>query len=259
MTTQKKSQGRAALAKGKFGADRCLRYTAKSSTCQALAPFSESMAAKGLSCPDPIISDGKIHRFHVFGDKPGSKNGWYALYEDNGLPAGAFGSWKLGQDFTWCGKGEKSLSYADRAKWQERIAKAKRARDEELKRVHAEAKKKAVWIWKNSKPVKDHPYLAAKGVKSYGLRQYKDSLVVPARGTDGVIHSLQFINADGGKNFLSDGAIQSHFFSIDGNGDTLLICEGYATAASLREATGYPVVIAFSAGNLKPVVEALHA
>ena len=38
----------------------------------------------------------------------------------------------------------------------------------------------------------------------------------------------------------------------------LLIAEGYATAASIHEATGRPVAVAFDAGNLAPVVRALR-
>jgi putative DNA primase/helicase len=38
----------------------------------------------------------------------------------------------------------------------------------------------------------------------------------------------------------------------------LLLAEGYATAASLHQATGRPVAVAFDAGNLAPVAKALH-
>ena len=219
--------------------------------------FLESMAAHGLHCSDNLVPDGKIHRFNVNGDKPKSRNGWYVFYGDDGLPTGAFGSWKLGQTFTWCSKNEKYLSDVERMKFQERIAEAKAARDEEQKRLHAKAREKAALIWENTKPVIKHPYLEAKGVSSHGLRQYKDSLVIPVRDTEGAIHTLQFINADGDKKFLSGGAIRGHFYPIDGNGDTLLVCEGYSTGASLHEATGYPIACALNCGNLKPVCEAL--
>jgi putative DNA primase/helicase len=218
--------------------------------------FGEVMAAKGLHCPNTIISDGKIHRFSVDGDKPGS-HGWYVLFND-GLPAGSYGSWKTGETFTWSGKNEKAMSEDERAKWRERIAEAKKARDEEQKRMHLEARKKAAWIWENSKPVKDHPYLESKGVESHGLRLHKGSLVISVLDVDEIIHGLQFISADGGKNFLTGSAIVSHFYPIDGDGDTLLVCEGYATGASLHEATGYPAIIAFNAGNLKPVCKSLR-
>ncbi|MCZ7655394.1 MAG: toprim domain-containing protein [Rhodocyclaceae bacterium] len=37
------------------------------------------------------------------------------------------------------------------------------------------------------------------------------------------------------------------------------MAEGYATGASLHEATGHAVAVAFDCGNLKPVAEALRA
>lgn len=40
--------------------------------------------------------------------------------------------------------------------------------------------------------------------------------------------------------------------------DRLFICEGYATGASIHEATGHAVAVAFDSGNLKPVAEALR-
>ena len=42
-----------------------------------------------------LAFDGQLHRFRVDGDKAGSKNGWCVFYGD-GIPAGAFGSWKTG-------------------------------------------------------------------------------------------------------------------------------------------------------------------
>ena len=37
-----------------------------------------------------------------------------------------------------------------------------------------------------------------------------------------------------------------------------MVAEGYATAASVHEATGYPVAVAFDAGNLEPVAETIR-
>ena len=43
---------------------------------------------------------------------------------------------------------------------------------------------------------------------------------------------------------------------IDG---VVYVAEGYATAASVHMATDVPVVVAFDAGNLEPVIEALKS
>ncbi len=50
------------------------------------------------------------------------------------------------------------------------------------------------------------------------------------------------------------------YFSIgDVNGAVAVcICEGFATGASIHEATDYPVVVAFNAGNLGPVARVLR-
>ncbi|MBW1966539.1 MAG: toprim domain-containing protein [Deltaproteobacteria bacterium] len=226
--------------------------------------FRNLMVAHGLQCPDPLVADEIIHRFHVEGDKPSSKNGWYIFHGNDGLPAGAFGSWKTGETFTWCGKERKTLTDAERAELRERIARAKAARDQELKKIYAEARAKAASIWKRSRPVKNHLYLESKNIKSQstaiGLRSHKGSLVVPVLDVDEIIHGLQFISADGEKSFLTGSAITGHFYPIGdfGGGGTLLICEGYSTGASLHEATGYPVACALNCGNLRPVCEALR-
>jgi len=43
------------------------------------------------------------------------------------------------------------------------------------------------------------------------------------------------------------------------DGSTICIAEGYATGATVHQATGHPVAVAFDAGNLQPVAEVLRA
>jgi len=62
--------------------------------------FLSAIAAAGLTPPDSIISDGKIHRFSTNG-KRGDDGGWYCLHTDN-IPAGSFGNWREGRTETWC-------------------------------------------------------------------------------------------------------------------------------------------------------------
>ena len=107
-----------------------------------------------------------------------------------------------------------------------------------------------------------HPYLTRKRVGAYGLRRFRDVLVMPLRDLDGRLWSLQFIDAAGDKRFLRGGRTAGCFHRIgrpDGAPAVLLIGEGYATAASAHEATGYPAAVACSAGNLRAVAEALRS
>ena len=115
---------------------------------------------------------------------------------------------------------------------------------------------KPEWIWQNSKPCNEHPYLAKKGVNAYGLRIDKHGNIVVPYSKNGAAATLQFIKPSGDKLFLKDHQAKGAYFQVGtGGGDAIYICEGYATAASVHEATGSPVFIVGFAGNLKPATE----
>ena len=220
--------------------------------------FAAAMAAAGLAIRGQVVADGKLCRVHIDGDKPGSRNGWYILFAD-GIPSGAFGSWKTGIKGKWCAKKTSDLTQTELAEHKRRMDAAIKARDAEDKSVKLAAREKAKTIWQAAPPAHDdHPYLIKKRVKAHGLRLSGGTLVIPVRDSAGVLHSLQFIDADGNKRFLTDGQKKGCYFSIGQPTDTLCIAEGYATAASIHEATGHAVTVAFDAGNLMPVAQALR-
>ena len=216
------------------------------------------MRATGLDYAGPIHADGQLHRFKAEGDK--ARNSWYVLHA--GPPAaGAFGCWKLGIKETWHG-GKGDLSQAQwetvRRQWRE----AEAAREHAEAKRQAEAQSVAAWIIRRAKPADPaHSYLTAKGVKSAGdLREYRRALGLPLRDTAGKLHSLQFISPDGTKRFLTGGRISGCFFTLADKADgPLVICEGYATAASVAEATGFASLAAMNCGNLPAVAVALRA
>lgn len=84
--------------------------------------------------------------------------------------------------------------------------------------------------------------------------------MVPVRDGEGRLQSLAFVNPDGGKKYLRGGRVEGghHWLGDPEGARALLVCEGYATGASLHRACGLPVAIAFSAGNLFPVARDLH-
>jgi putative DNA primase/helicase len=216
------------------------------------------MIDAGVTPPPDIVADGKIHRFDIEGDKPRTKNGWYTLFPDD-PPAGAFGDWKRDIQQTWSAKEYQTLSPEEQTRYRANMEAARRAREQEQERMHAECRKECTAIWEQSEPAPaDHPYLVAKGVKPHGLRLYKGALLVPIR--DGsTLHGLQFIGADGEKRFKSGTDKRGHYYSIGGRPTKVLyLAEGYATAASIYEATGEPVAVCFDAGNLHPVLSALR-
>lgn len=224
----------------------------------AIRQFADAMRATGIETDDDIIADGKLHRVTLKTDKKLSKNGWYVLHADN-IPAGSFGSWKTGQVTTWCAKNDNEMSADDRAEYKRRIAEQRKEREVEEARARAAAAVRAEAIWAQSTPVDPaHAYLTRKQIAGAGAKQYKDRLVIPARLADGKLVSLQFIGPDGEKRFLTDGQLRGTYATIGRPGDVVLICEGYATAATLHAATGHAVVIAFNAVNLEPVAKTIR-
>lgn len=221
--------------------------------------FMAALVESGLAMfKGEAIGDGDLHRYRVDGDKSGSLNGWYVLNLD-GKPFGAFGSWKTGQSCTWTPSRPETMNPAERAELAARMESAKRAREVEQAKVRAEAAARALALWAKARPANNqHPYLARKRVQAYGVRVLGPSLVIPLRDVDGELHSLQFIAEDGRKTFLTGGRKRGCYFSIGRPGGDLCICEGYATAASIHEATGYATASAFDAGNLEPVARSLR-
>ena len=221
--------------------------------------FWKAMKDAGLASENPPIDDGDIHRFTVEGDKSGSDNGWYILHGD-GLPAGVFGSWRTDESHKWLAKAEKQLTPNERKAHSERMETVRKQRAEEQAKRHTEAASKCVELWGKAAPnVKvDHPYLLSKQVKAFGLRQLNNVLLIPLRSSEGKLDSLQFIQPDGSKTFKSGGAVTGRYHSIGDLTPKLYICEGYATGATIHEATGCGVAVAFNAGNLKAVAEVLQ-
>lgn len=220
--------------------------------------FQDAIRSAGLIPPDVIETDGKLHRFSSNG-KRGDSAGWYLLFSD-GIPAGCFGDWRTGFTQTWRADIGRPLTPAEEAAHREKTQAMRREREAEEARRKAVAQARAAAIWKAATPTPDdHAYLTRKGIKAHGARLHKGALLIPMRA-DGKIHSLQFIGGDGGKRFLTGGRVAGCYFSI---GDTrgaavLCITEGFATGATIFEATGYPVAVAFNAGNLLAVARALR-
>ncbi len=223
--------------------------------------FRQAMREAGIE-PEPpaeIISDGAVHRFTIPGDKALSRNGWYVLFSDE-PPAGAFGSWKTGVSRTWRSKPIKDMTTAEKTSYDAKIEAMQMQREADRQEVHAECRKVSAGLWKLGHEVDaKHPYLVAKQIKPVGIKQLKESLLVPVRDSTGNLHGLQFISATGEKKFKAGTAVAGCYLSIGKPNGKVLIAEGFATGVSLHEATRQAVAVAFDCGNLKPVATALRA
>jgi putative DNA primase/helicase len=226
----------------------------------ALSSFIDAIEAAGLTPPADIVVDGSIRRFSPNGDKS-DLAAYYCLHDHgDGFTAGFFGCWRSGHYQVWTSKPDHELTPGQRQEYRQRIEKLKADAEAERKKKAATASRQAASIWESAKPAtEDHPYLTNKGIKPHGARiDDRGCLLIPVMGLSGNIQSIQYIDGDGGKKFHPGGIIKGNFWRIDGKGDTIIICEGYATAVTCREATGATVIIAFNAGNLRPVAEAIR-
>ncbi|MEB0011273.1 DUF927 domain-containing protein [Glaciimonas sp. Gout2] len=230
----------------------------------AVDQFRNAIEADGLQ-PDEVIADGLMHRCPGRDEKPSGTSGWYVFKGGDagtGFFGGAYGDWRSGETQTWCSKSRDSLTPIERIELSNQLSEARAAAEIERIKRTADAAAKCQAIWDSARPATDdNPYCQRKGIKPYGLKEFKDkrTLIIPARDGNGVISTLQFIDADGGKKFKSGGTKAGRYYSFGGVPiDTLLIAEGFATAASLHAVTGHPVAVAFDAGNLEAVAKTLR-
>jgi putative DNA primase/helicase len=204
-------------------------------------------------------ADGKLHRVSCEGRPRGDKSGWYVLHRDGaGRYFGALGRWDDGHGAqTFGGEEGRRLTDQERAAVRRAQEVARAERDKE----QAEAAKRARERWDRLSPEGASPYLARKRVGAYGARFDGDALVIPLRLASGELVSLQTIAADGEKRFLPGGRTQGafHLLGEPKAGAALGIAEGYATAATIHEATGRAVAAAMNCGNLAAVGAALRA
>ena len=256
---------------------------------EAIMEFRSAMERHGLTFKGELLANQGIQRFHVAGDKPGTRSGWLTLYTNN-RPAGAYGCWRLfgSESIKWVAdKGAVRATPQERAAFKAKIAADKIQRAAEQQEKHDAAAIEANAIWEAAEPAPDdHPYLVKKGVKSHGLRiadwkiesppdphtgeirmvKVENALIVPIKRGKKIV-SLQGIFPNDknalklGKIYFRDGQKKGGCFLIGkrpaelGGVTTLLLAEGYATAATLHEATGMSVVTCFDSGNLVSVAQ----
>ncbi len=242
--------------------------------------FLGAMCEAGLAPASPytLVGDGSLKRFRVEGDPPRTKNGAYCLFLDE-HPAGWFMSWKTsqGKPIVWK-YGSDQVDTQTRVKILQGYEESKKKREKEMARQAREAAVRAAEIWSEAVEVpKEEPldYLKKKRVSPLGIRMVskefflesvegkkfpikKGTLVVPLWSFEKKIVSLQFICADGSKFFLPWGRAARGWFCIIGDlkqATSMVICEGWATGATVHLLSGLPVVCAMNAvGLLKATV-----
>lgn len=247
------------------------------SGAEVCAAFAQAIESAGLTPPPDVVADGKMHRFSTNGTAKDDA-GWYILFTD-GIPAGRFGCNRGGLDSTWCGVDRSTLTPEQKKAMAQQQARARVARDAEEKSRHNRAAGLAAQVWAAAQPLTDsqaHPYTARKGIQPHGVRVIDLGIVRKLVGPSlspslkggpllvipmlkaGQLRSLQFIDTEGTKRPLTGGEKQGSRYlmgepQMTAQGPLYVISEGWATAATIQEATGHAVLVAFDAHNLQAV------
>ena len=158
----------------------------------------------------------------------------------------------------WSGE---PLSEADKQAYKAKMQTLRQERIEQEQEAQKQAAQKAAMAWEMAEPATQDnaPYLKTKGVQAHGVRSAAGCLVVPVQDETGALTSLQTIKPDGSKTFTTGGRVGGCYHRIKGNGRLLVVVEGYATGASIHEALGCHVAVAFNAGNLEKVAASIYA
>ncbi|WP_058034565.1 DUF5710 domain-containing protein [Burkholderia pseudomallei] len=248
-----------------------------------LADFRDAMKSYQL-VPDTIIPDGQWHCANIETRNGPRLNGSYRLEFKGGEWRGYIRNFK-GASGPWRFKSGR-LSREQRAALEAQDRERQAARDAVRLAEQRSIAQRTLGIL-TTLPRGDHcthPYLTKKGVGAHGLRlangatddmasllnlaSFKRSrdqyLVVPGRGVDDSLLTAQVLGPDGSKLFVK-GARKTGAFHLIGvrrvaelaSAPAVLFAEGYATGASLFEASGLPVVVCFDADNLVHVAKEL--
>ena len=230
-------------------------------------------ADHGLEPAQPLTF-GKLTRCKTTQDKGKEKNGWYVIHEHRTekneiLIFGSFGDWRTGDS-------NKIKVKPGRMSQEERDVM--RARQEDAKRRAAEvaanaarrAANRAAFLFKHMPEKGRSAYLERKQIIGMRVRYAPrtGALLIPMTTARDQIVGLQVIypekQADTGrdKSYWPHGMSKEGAYHLIGPhpepGEPVLVCEGYATGASLHMATSFAVAIAFDAGNLSAVAKAMR-
>jgi putative DNA primase/helicase len=212
-----------------------------------------------------LDTSGKINRVPVVGDKGKKKSGWYVAHEfslNDGrvVVVGRFGNWKM-SDQPQSFEADFSFSEQDKIAYKKKMTQYQANVEEEKQKAYADAVEKSGKLFSVLADTGNTEYLKRKQVRGYGVRYGNgDILFVPVEQFKRGLVGFQIIYPNGDKRFLTgtEKCGGFHLIGADKKSDVLLIAEGYATAATLFRATGYPCFVAFDTGNLLSVAKMIN-
>ncbi|WP_052700272.1 toprim domain-containing protein [Methylocucumis oryzae] len=223
-----------------------------------LSEFLGTIRLYGLN-PPTKLTPGKIQAFPGLGKKNGNTAARCMLFID--LKGGWFMDYSTGLFEVWQAKCETPYTDQERQAFKEKCERDRLAREQEIIKGYQQTAYKAASIWKGAPLADDrNVYCIRKKIQPHGAKQaYFGSLIIPIYDQSLRLVNLQFIQPDGAKRFLTGGRKKDCFWWLGKKTDTVLIAEGFATAASLHESTGLQTFVAFDAGNIVNVAKIFRA
>ncbi|MET0439188.1 MAG: AAA family ATPase [Devosia sp.] len=222
--------------------------------------FRQFIMAACQTDPGTIVADGRWHRFRISDTRhKGSKPGRYLMHAD-GKANGIFMDWRDGTRHKWFAGGK--YESVDRLE----IERRRQARRFDQLRGFQIAAEEAADFWSSCSALTDglHPYLAKKDIVGLGTRQGSGKrfglgdvpcVIVPLSDAENRPMSLQAIREDGERRFWPGSTHEGAHFLVgkDDGKSPVVFCEGFSTAATIRAATGYLVVMCVNTGNMAAV------
>lgn len=217
-----------------------------------------------------VPADGSFHAADITDDPRGRNDARIKIFPDQ--QGGIVWNHKSGlkQHFFINGSAT-GISQAER----QRIEAEQRKRQAKEAAKQDRAAKRAQDLWKSAQPAPpNHPYLIRKQIEPHHVRlccwqrtvtddagqrhdiAIDNSLLLPLYDAEGRIRSLQAIFPEEhpilkrDRDFLPGGGVAGLFWWIGPRTDDVVICEGFATAASINQDIGWRVYMAFTANNL---------
>ena len=226
----------------------------------AIEQFRDAIATAETIPPADVIGDGSCTAA-TLDDRNGKGDAAYLLHLD-GIPAGGFENHRDGLGWEkWRADLGRPLAFAEaeahRAKVAAMQARARGRRSAPTCRGARRVRRRSgrprprrttrIRTW------------SARASRRTGYGCTRGRLSFPCAMPPASCTRCNSLATDGTKRYLTGGRVAGCYFSIGKPGERICIAEGYATGASIHEATGCAVAVAFDCGNLRAVAEAIKA
>lgn len=225
--------------------------------------FLHHLNTEGYEPVAPIqIGAANWRRLMYNGEKRGNASGGYRLIQNpDGSLFANYGSSKDPAGFrSWSSDRTREKSYEELAAEQAARDLHRKAMEDREARVHARVGRWIARVIAHYPVAESHPYLTDKKIQAHGvkIREKTGELLIPRYADDRKIYGGQKIRQKktgikSFKSYVKNARSKGLFYPIgvkDSPCNTVVIVEGFATGASVYEATGLPVFVAFDAGNL---------